>query len=94
MERRKFFKSTLLTTGGLLLGGAVIYRLREDKKTAERPLPSVIENVHQGGKRNVLVLMSAGTRLGNTDRLTDAYIKGLVEAGHSVTKVYLGSLCR
>lgn len=36
--------------------------------------------------------MSAGTKLGNTDRLTDAYIKGLVERGHSVTKVYLGSM--
>lgn len=36
--------------------------------------------------------MSAGTKLGNTDRLTDAYIKGLIERGHSVTKVYLGSM--
>lgn len=36
--------------------------------------------------------MSAGTKRGNTDRLTDAYIKGLVERGHSVTKVYLGSM--
>lgn len=37
-------------------------------------------------------MMSAGTRHGNTDRLTDAYIKGLAERGHSVTKVYLGSM--
>ena len=42
--------------------------------------------------KKVLVIMSAGTKLGNTDRLTDAYIKGLVERGHSVTKVYLGSM--
>ena len=42
--------------------------------------------------KKVLVIRSAGTKLGNTDRLTDAYIKGLVERGHSVTKVYLGSM--
>ena len=36
--------------------------------------------------------MSAGTRHGNTDRLTDAYIRGLVEKGHTVTKIYLGSM--
>lgn len=40
----------------------------------------------------MLVLMSAGTRQGNTDRLTDAYIRGLSEKGHTVTKVYLGSM--
>ncbi len=47
---------------------------------------------HQENKKNVLVLMSAGTRRGNTDQLTDAYIKGVEEQGHSVTKVYLGSM--
>ncbi len=36
--------------------------------------------------------MSAGTRQGNTDRLTDAYIRGVSEKGHSVTKIYLGSM--
>lgn len=92
MERRKFFKSALVTTGGLLLGGAAIHRLFDDKESAESPFPPAIERVHQGDKKNVLVIMSAGTRLGNTDRLTDAYIKGLVERGHSVAKVYLGSM--
>lgn len=92
MERRNFLKGALLTTGSLLLGGAIISRLREGKEPAERLLPPAIESVHRGGKRNVLVLMSAGTRLGTTDRLTDAYIQGLAEAGHSVTKVYLGSM--
>lgn len=92
MERRNFFKSTLITTGSLLLGGAVIHRFLSDEEQADRLLPPVIEKIHQGDGKNVLVLMSAGTRLGNTDRLTDAYIKGLIERGHSVTKVYLGSM--
>ena len=55
-------------------------------------MPPAFEKVHQGIGKNVLVLMSAGTRHGNTDRLTDACIKGLVEKGHTVTKVYLGSM--
>ena len=92
MERRNFLKNTLITTGGVLLGGATIHRFLSDKEPAEDPFPPLIEKIHQGNKKNVLVLMSAGTRFGNTDRLTDAYIKGLVEKGHSVTKVYLGSM--
>lgn len=92
MERRNFIKGTLLTTGSVLLGGAAIHRFMNDKEAADSPLPPVIENTCLGSGKNVLVLMSAGTRLGNTDRLTDAYIKGLKEKGHSVTKVYLGSM--
>lgn len=92
MQRRSFFKSVLITTGSLLVGGTAVYRFLIDNKSAVSPLPPTIERIHQGNKRNVLVIMSAGTRLGNTDRLTDAYIKGLVEGGHSVTKVYLGSM--
>lgn len=92
MQKRSFFKHGLIATGGLLLGGATIHRILTDREPADIPLPPVIERVHQGDKKNVLVIMSAGTRFGNTDRLTDAYIKGLVEAGHSVTKVYLGSM--
>ncbi len=88
MEKRNFLKGALLTTGSLLLGGAIIHHLQEDEESAERPFPPAIESVHQGNKRNVLVVMSADMRLGNTDRLTDAYIKGLAEAGHSVTKVF------
>lgn len=79
MERRIFLKGTLFASGSILLGGAIIHRLLNDKETADSPLPSTIEKTHQGNGRNVLVLMSAGTRHGNTDRLTDAYIKGLVE---------------
>lgn len=92
MQRRSFFKSALITTGSLLVGGAAVYRFLTNNEPADAPLPPTIEKVHQGNKRNVLVIMSAGTRHGNTDRLTDAYIKGLVERGHSVTKVYLGSM--
>lgn len=92
MERRNFLKNTLITTGGVLLGGATIHRFLNNKESAEDPFPPLIEKIHQGNKKNVLVLMSAGTRFGNTDRLTDAYIKGLVEKGHSVMKVYLGSM--
>lgn len=92
MQRRSFFKSAWITTGSLLVGGTAIYRFLTDNEPADAPLPPAIEKIHQGNKRNVLVIMSAGTRLGNTDRLTDAYIKDLVEAGHSVTKAYLGSM--
>lgn len=92
MERRKFLRNTLIAVGSILLGGAVIRRFQNDKETADSPLPPAIEKIHRGNGKNILVLMSAGTRHGNTDRLTDAYIKGLVERGHSVTKVYLGSM--
>ena len=92
MDRKSFLKNSLVATGSLLLGGAAIYRFLNDKEPAENPLPRTIEKIHQGDMKKILVIMSAGTKLGNTERLTDAYIKGLVERGHSVTKVYLGSM--
>ena len=92
MDRKSFLKNSLVATGSLLLGGAAIYRFLNDKEPAENPLPRTIEKIHQGDMKKILVIMSAGTKLGNTDRLTDAYIKGLVERGHSVTKVYLGNM--
>ena len=92
MDRKSFLKNSLVATGSLLLGGAAIYRFLNAKEPAENPLPRTIEKIHQGDMKKILVIMSAGTKLGNTDRLTDAYIKGLVERGHSVTKVYLGSM--
>lgn len=93
MERRTFLRNSLLTAGGVLLGGSAISRFMKDSKQEEEPpRPTTIEKISQGNGKNVLVLMSAGTRKGNTDRLTDAYIKGLSEKGHTVTKVYLGSM--
>ena len=92
MERRNFIKGALMATGGLFLGGSAIHRLMDDKEDVNSSLPSTIEKIHQGAGKNVFILMSAGTRKGNTDRLTDAYIKGVVERGHTVTKVYLGSM--
>lgn len=92
MERRTFLRNSLLTTGGLLLGGSAIFRFLKDSKPEEAPMPATVEKICQGSGINVLVLMSAGTRQGNTDRLTDAYIRGLSEKGHTVTKVYLGSM--
>lgn len=81
-----------MATGGVVFGGTAIYRFLNEKDSVETPFLPTIEKVHEGNNKNVLVLMSAGTRLGNTDRLTDAYIRGVVERGHSVTKVYLGSM--
>lgn len=92
MDRRIFFKNSLLTTGGLLIGSSAIFRFLKDKAPIEDPRPKTVIEEHRGNGKNVLVLMSAGTKNGNTDRLTDAYIKGLVEKDHSVTKVYLGNM--
>ena len=89
MDRKHFLKSVLLTTGGVLLGGTTIYRYLNSKETTDTSLPSLIDKIHQGNMKKIFVIMSAGTKRGNTDRLTDA---GLVERGHSVTKVYLGSM--
>lgn len=72
MERRTFLRNSLLTAGGVLLGGATIFRFLKDSKMEEPPRPATIETICQGNGKNVLVLMSAGTRQGNTDRLTDA----------------------
>lgn len=92
MERRNFLRNTLLATGSLLAGAAAVGRFLRGKEPSDSPLPPAIEKIHRGNGKNVLVLMSAATRHGNTDRLADAYIKGLAERGHSVTKVYLGSM--
>ena len=92
MERRTFIRNSLVATGGVLLGGAAAYRILNEEQPKEYLLSPTIENIHNGIGKNVLVLMSAGTRHGNTDRLTDAYIQGLVEKDHTVTKVYLGSM--
>lgn len=94
MERRSFFKSTLIATGSFLFGGATVHRfMNNNNEKVENELPQTIEKTTlKRDKKNVLVLMSAGTRRGNTDQLTDAYIKGAEEKGHTVTKVYLGSI--
>lgn len=92
MERRKFIQRGLLTAGGVLIGGSAVFRYLRNRKPLEDECPPMIERVQQGNGRKVLVLMTAGTRHGNTDRLTDACIRGMVEKGHSITKVYLGSM--
>ena len=92
MERRKFIRNSFWTLGGLMIGGAGIFRFLHNKEPKEYPFPPTIETIHQGKGKNILVLMSAGTRNGNTDRLTDSFIQGLVEKDHTVMKVYLGSM--
>ena len=92
MERRRFLRNSFWTLGGLLVGGAGVFRFLNNKEPKGYPFPPTIETVHHGKGKNILVLMSAGTRHGNTDRLTDLFIQGQVEKGHTVTKVYLGSM--
>lgn len=92
MERRSFFKNILLGLGSFFLGSAGTYRLIREKNIKEAPKSSAIEIIQKGSKKNILVLMGSGTRHGNTDQLTDAYIRGLVKQGYSVTKVYLGRM--
>lgn len=75
-----------------MVGGAGVFRFLNNKEPKGYPFPPTIEIVHHGKGKNILVLMSAGTRHGNTDRLTDSFIQGQVEKGHTVTKVYLGSM--
>ena len=43
MDRKGFLKNTMIATGSLLLGGAGIYRLLNDKGPADNPLPRTIE---------------------------------------------------
>lgn len=40
--------------------------------------------------RNVLVIVGSGIKNGNTDKLADSFIDGLVLSGHQVNKVFLG----
>lgn len=91
MERRFFIKNTLLATGSFVLGGAIVNRFMKNEEPLPARLPLNVEKIHQGTGKNVLVLMGSSTKHGNTDQLTDAYIKGLVEREHTVTKVYLHS---
>lgn len=41
--------------------------------------------------RNILVVVGSGIIAGNTDRLSDAFINGAMDAGHTVHKVFLGT---
>lgn len=92
MERRIFLRNVLIAAGGVMLGSAGAYRLLNTGTENDGHMPVKIENVSEGNGKRILVLMSAGTRRGNTDRLTDSYIKGMAEKGHSITKAYLGSM--
>lgn len=40
---------------------------------------------------NILVVVGAGRKNGNTDQLADAFIKGATEAGHQITKVFFAN---
>lgn len=40
--------------------------------------------------KRLLVVVGGGIKKGNTDKLAYAFIKGAEEAGHTVTKVFLG----
>lgn len=59
MDRKHFLKSVLLTTGGVLLGGTTISRYLNSKETADTSLPSLIDKIHQGNMKKILVIMSA-----------------------------------
>ena len=65
MGRRTFLRNSLPTAGGVLLGGSAISRFLKDGKMEGPPNMS-------GQRENVLALMSAGSRQGNTGPLTDA----------------------
>ena len=41
--------------------------------------------------KNILVVVGGGRKNGNTDQLSDAFIKGAEEAGHRVKKIWLGN---
>jgi multimeric flavodoxin WrbA len=43
------------------------------------------------GMKNILVIVGSTNKNGNTDQLSDAFIKGAMEAGHEVTKIFLGN---
>ena len=73
-----FIRNSFWALGGLLVGGSGVFRFLHNHEPEDYPLPPTVETVHQGKGKNVLVLMSAGTRHGNTDRLTDSFIQGLV----------------
>lgn len=66
MERRTFSKNSLLTAGGVLLGGTAVFRLLKGSEPVEDPRPATIGKVHQGNGKNVLVLMTAGDNNENT----------------------------
>ena len=55
MDRKHFLKSVLLTTGGVLLGGTTIYRYLNSKETTDASLPSLIDKIHQGNMKKILV---------------------------------------
>lgn len=91
MDRRSFLKNTLVAAGSFMVGGTIVSRLMEKEETVPERLPLDVERIQQGEGKNVLVLMGSSTKQGNTDQLTNAYIKGVVERGYTVTKVYLRS---
>lgn len=94
MERWNFLKYFAVTAGSVMLGGLAVYGFfaGKDNKVdsmASQNDHSNIEPINNGNGKNILVLMSSGAKKGNTDNLTDAFIKGLVERNHTVTKAVI-----
>lgn len=48
MERRTFSENSLLTAGGVLLGGSAIFRFLKENKPEEAPMPATVEKICQG----------------------------------------------
>jgi putative NADPH-quinone reductase len=92
MERRTFIKSSLAAAAGLALSNSKLYGIMKENSVNQGWSDKLIEKVSEGSGKKILVLMSAWMKNGNTDRVTDSFIKGAVENGHSVTKVYLGAM--
>lgn len=40
--------------------------------------------------KNILIVVGSGIKNGNTDQLSNTFMSGATEAGHNVTKVFLG----
>lgn len=78
--------------GSLVLGNALMTACKNVTPESESLANDFINVVSSGTGQKILVLMSAGAKEGNTDRLTNAWIDGAVAAGHSVVKANIGNV--
>ena len=73
MDRRQFIKNTLLTAAGTVLIGAVT--------------GCAGNRISEGDKKmKILVITGSPRKNGNSNTLTDNFIKGANEAGHNVVR--------